>query len=188
MSYHDWFHLMCLNLLKSRENGVCVKPCSCVVFLLCSAQAEITCQPSHRTAMWATCPLCREPVVLLGSAARATCLSNQRGRKETARSGRLMCSGTVAFVLSLNSIKLLSGMNNSPSASLEYMLPRSDVFSFGIVWTWLKSKMHAYCLVSFSHFGEFKFGSLLKVSVEPNVWTLLFRPWGEACSYLAAHT
>lgn len=52
--------------------------------------ALITCRPSRRTAMWATCPLCREPVVPLGSAARATCLSNQNGRKGTARSGRPM--------------------------------------------------------------------------------------------------
>ena len=60
---------------------------------VCSVQEEIigvrtTCRPSPRTAMWATCPLCREPVAPLDSAARATYLSNRNGRKETARSGK----------------------------------------------------------------------------------------------------
>lgn len=75
----------------------------------------------------------------LGSAARATCLSNQKGRKGTERFGKLMITkkGTENFVSLITG--LLSGMDRYPLLFSE-MLPRPNIFHFEIVCTWLKSK------------------------------------------------
>lgn len=87
---------------------------------------QITCPPSHQTVMLATCPLCREPVAPLGSAARATCLSSLKGHKEIAKSGRLTSNLRERWTFFM----LFSQVDKSPTAAMFYSRICSHVQTF----------------------------------------------------------